>query len=75
MDEIASSIQEPTFGVGEIARDLADPRPVRSGKNPRDLDSAGLEVDDEEDEKPNQAGPGEDIGSSDCVSDRRPSRD
>ena len=30
-----------------------------AGKNPRDLDSASLEVDDEEDEKPNQAGPGD----------------
>ena len=59
MDQVARTIQEPVFGIGEIARDLAHPCSIGSGMNPRDLDSAGLEVDDKEDEKPNQAGPGD----------------
>ena len=57
VDEIARTIQEPIFGIGEITRDLAHPGSIGSGKNPRDLDPPGLEVDDEENEISNQTGP------------------
>ena len=55
VDEIASSIQEPVLGIREIARDLAHPCSIRSGNNSGDLDSTGLEINDDEYEIPNQA--------------------
>jgi hypothetical protein len=55
VDQVARAIQEPILGNSEIARNLAHPRSIRSGKDSRDLNSAGLEVNDKENEISNQA--------------------
>ena len=55
MHQIANVLQKPLIAVGEIARDLAHPLAIGSGKDPRNIDSASLKVDDEENAIPNQA--------------------
>ncbi len=55
MNEETSFAQEPLVAISEVTRDLAHPLAIGSRKDPGDLDSAGLEVYDKENEIPNQA--------------------
>ena len=55
MDEVTSFIQEARFTICEVSRDLAHPLAVGLAKNPGDIDSTSLEVDDEQNEISNQA--------------------
>jgi hypothetical protein len=57
VDQVARTIWEPILGIGEIPRDLAHPYAVGSGKDSRDFNSAGREVDDKENEVSNEATP------------------
>ena len=55
VDEIESSLQESFLGICEIASDLLHPISVRPLGDPRNLDPASLEIDDEEHEVADQA--------------------
>ena len=57
MDEVAGSVQKSIFAISEIACDLFHPLAVGSRKDPYNIDSSTLEVDDEENEISNQARP------------------
>ncbi len=56
-NHIVHPAEEAVFGVGQIPGDLRHPVPVRLTGDPRDLYGAGLKLDDEQDDVPDQAGP------------------
>lgn len=58
-DDVASSAQPSPFRIREIARNLFHPFAIRLLRNPGNLDSANLQIEDEEHEIPSQAHPRE----------------
>jgi hypothetical protein len=50
VNETAGPVQKSLVTIGEIPRDLVHPLLFRLLDNPGDLHSAGLEIDDEENE-------------------------
>ena len=55
MNEVAGCIEESTVAIGQIPRDLAHPLTIGLLKDPGDIDSTSLEIDDEENEISNQS--------------------
>ena len=55
VDEVASFLQKPLVAISEISCDLTHPLAIGPSKDPGNLDSTTLEVEDEENEIPNQA--------------------
>ena len=46
MDQVPLSIQDSVDRVGQIPADLAHPQPIRSFRNPADLDFPGGQLDE-----------------------------
>ena len=55
VNEVASSYQGTGLDIGEIASHLLHPLAIRSWRNPGNLNSTALQLDDEEHEVPDQA--------------------
>src|SRR5262245_41404290 len=62
MDQVALATQEPVDAIGQVPRDLLDPRVVRMADQTSDVHAAGLEVDDEPDDVADETAEREDLG-------------
>ena len=51
VDQIALAEEDSVHGVGDLAADLAHPQPVGSGRDPRDLDWARGQIEEEQHDK------------------------
>jgi len=75
VDKIPGASQETLTGICQVPGDLLHPVAVRPPHNARDLDRAGLQIDDEQHEVANQAFGGEHINAEEIRrGDRAPMR-
>ena len=51
VNQIALALEQPVYGVGQMAGDLTHPHPVGSGRDPGNLDTSGGQFEKEQNQE------------------------